>query len=224
MADPIAVYLEVGEKRVFAGALEWPGWCRAGRDEAAALAALATYAKRYKAVLAAADVGAWPGEAPSFDVVERLPGSTTTDFGAPGAIPSADRGPFGVAELAGAEALLQAGWRAFDAAVAAAAGRELRKGPRGGGRELGSIIAHVAGAERGYLSGLAWRAPKVDDGDPAAVELTRRAVLEALAAAARGELPAHKPRGSPTWPPRYFVRRVAWHLFDHLWEIEDRSI
>jgi hypothetical protein len=26
------------------------------------------------------------------------------------------------------------------------------------------------------------------------------------------------------WPPRYFVRRVAWHVLDHAWEIEDRIL
>jgi hypothetical protein len=24
------------------------------------------------------------------------------------------------------------------------------------------------------------------------------------------------------WPPRYVVRRAAWHVLDHAWEIEDR--
>jgi hypothetical protein len=25
------------------------------------------------------------------------------------------------------------------------------------------------------------------------------------------------------WPPRYFMRRAAWHILDHAWEIEDRA-
>ena len=33
--------------------------------------------------------------------------------------------------------------------------------------------------------------------------------------------------GSPLagrkWPPRYAVRRVAWHALDHAWEMEDRT-
>ena len=28
-------YLEIGKTRVFAGAIEWPGWCRSGRDAGA---------------------------------------------------------------------------------------------------------------------------------------------------------------------------------------------
>ena len=30
---PVETYLEVGAKRVFAGALDWPGWCRSARRE-----------------------------------------------------------------------------------------------------------------------------------------------------------------------------------------------
>jgi len=37
------VYLESGSRRTFAGAIDWPGWCRSGRDEASALEALLSY-------------------------------------------------------------------------------------------------------------------------------------------------------------------------------------
>jgi hypothetical protein len=45
------VYLEIGTRNTFAAALDWPGWCRVGRDEAAALRALFEYGLRYAAVL-----------------------------------------------------------------------------------------------------------------------------------------------------------------------------
>jgi hypothetical protein len=44
------VYVEAGKKKVFAGALDWPGWTRGGRDEHEALAALGAYAPRYAVV------------------------------------------------------------------------------------------------------------------------------------------------------------------------------
>jgi len=50
----IDVYLEIGSKRTFAGVVEWPGWCRSGRDEQAALQALVDYARRYGRVAHAA--------------------------------------------------------------------------------------------------------------------------------------------------------------------------
>jgi hypothetical protein len=40
----IAVFLEVTPKQTVASALDWPGWCRAAREEDAALQALASYA------------------------------------------------------------------------------------------------------------------------------------------------------------------------------------
>jgi len=42
----IRVVVEGGAKRVFASAVDWPGWARSGRDEAAALEALLAYAPR----------------------------------------------------------------------------------------------------------------------------------------------------------------------------------
>ena len=77
----IAVCLEVTAKQAIASALEWPGWCRVGRDEGAALAALASYAGRYAPVAAHAVAG-FPATV-AFEVVERVPGGPATAFAAP---------------------------------------------------------------------------------------------------------------------------------------------
>jgi hypothetical protein len=222
----IDVYLEIGDKRTFAGAIDWPGWCRIGRDEESALQALVDSGPRYAAVLHAARIAFDPpADTSALTVVERLDGNTTTDFGAPDIAPSSDARPIDDAELERFEKLLKAYWKAFDAACAAASGKELRKGPRGGGRDLEPIVQHVLGAEGGYLGALAWKRPKDEAADLSeALERTRREVLEALAAAARGETPKRGPRGGKIWAPRYFVRRLCWHVLDHLWEIEDRVI
>lgn len=220
------VYLEIGQKRVFAGVIAWPGWCRAGRNKASALQSLLDYAPRYARILQAAQIEFRPPtDVARFMVVEQLEGNATTDFGAPDIVSSSDLKPFDEATFERFQSLLKAYWQAFDAAVQAASGKELRKGPRGGGRELEGIIEHVVGAERSYLGRLAWKLKK---GEPESLseelDRTRQAVLEALAAAVRGELPDRGPRGGVLWPPRYFVRRLAWHDLDHLWEIEDRVI
>ena len=77
----IAVCLEVTPKQTVASALDWPGWCRAGRDEGSALAALARYAGRYAPVARQARAS-FPATA-AFDVVERVPGGPATAFAAP---------------------------------------------------------------------------------------------------------------------------------------------
>src|SRR2546425_1304733 len=139
-----AVYLEVGSKRVFAGALEWPGWCRSGRDDESALQALVLYGPRYAAAIGRAAGGFTPpSDASGLRVVERLKGNATTDFGAPSMAPSSDGRPVDATEANRIEAILKACWAKLDRAARAASGHTLRKGPRGGGRELDAIMRHV---------------------------------------------------------------------------------
>jgi hypothetical protein len=225
-SQTIDVYLEIGDKRTFACALDWPGWSRIGRDEDSALQALVDSGPRYARILHAAHVPFQaPADVSALAVVERLEGNSTTDFGAPDVAPSSDTRPIDDADLQRFQKLLKAYWSAFDAAVRTASGKELRKGPRGGGRDLEGIVRHVLGAEAGYLARLAWKRPKEAAADlNEELDRSRQEVLQALAAAARGETPKRGPRGGAIWTPRYFVRRVAWHVLDHIWEIEDRAI
>lgn len=226
MGDPgqVEVYLECGQKKVFAGALDWPGWSRSARGEQGAIAALAASGPRYARILAGTKVGFAPPDDPaSFVAVERLEGNSTTDFGAPDRAPGRDAEPFDEEARERAEAILAAIWWAFDQTARAAEGKALRTGPRGGGRDVEGIVRHVLGADAGYLRRLARKVVQ-DDAAPLEDEprRTREAIRAALAAGARGALPREGPRGGALWTPRYFVRRVAWHAVDHLWEIEDR--
>ncbi len=212
---PIAVSIETGAKRVFAAALDWPGWARSGRDEAGAVAALAAAASRY--VVAAAEAGlGFPAGGLALEIVERLPGGGGTDFGVPSAIAEADRHPVDAAEADRLARLVGAAWTVFDR-VAAAAPEELRKGPRGGGRDTAKIVAHVMGADSAYAHeiGLRFWAPAV--GDVAAVDALRGAMLEVLRRSSDGS-----PLADRRWTLRYAARRIAWHALDHAWEIEDR--
>jgi hypothetical protein len=210
---PIAVALEAGRTRTFASALDWPGWCRSGRGADAALHALAEYAPRYAPVAERAGLRLPP---PTLSVVETVTGTATTDFGAPDVAVAAELRPVDAAAAARLAALLDAAWAELDA-VAAAAPAELRKGPRGGGRDRDAVVDHVVGAERAYarklgigLGAAEWRA--------GGVALLRTRLREVVGRPSGGEAPVE--RG---WPVRYLVRRAAWHVLDHAWEIEDRS-
>ncbi len=226
MAKAIPVYFERGAKRTFACAIEWPGWCRSGRDDTSTLQALLDSGPRYARIVRTTRLGfRAPASLSSFRVVRTLRGNATTDFGAPGIPPREDDAPLDDAELKRLGALLAAVWRAFDAAVRDARGKRLAKGPRGGGRDLEAIMRHVSEAEAGYLAGLGWKFKWDERADRRAeVERTRSAVLDGLAASAHGEIAAKGPRGGRRWRPRYFVRRLAWHAIDHTWEIEDRVV
>lgn len=226
MPSPVEVYLEVGNKRVFAGAFEWPGWCRSGRDEDAALESLAAYGPRYKKAMGRKARGLQPpADASSLEVVERLKGDGSTDFGVPGKPPSSDDRPIEPAELKRLTGLLEACWAALDASAEAAAGAELLKGPRGGGRELDAIVRHVVEADGAYLYQLGGKVGAAREGEGGAeMSAVREAILQTLGARARGEsLPQSPRRTSKLWSPRYAVRRSAWHALDHAWEIEDRA-
>jgi hypothetical protein len=197
------VYLENGKTWTFACAVDWPGWCRRGKGEEAAVEALLDYAPRYRTV---AGRGFVPGDV---EVVGRVRGNATTDFGAPGAGHGRwDKEPLTGSELRTHVDLLRASWRYFDAVVARAPA-ELRKGPRGGGRDRDAVVAHVQEAERAYGRRAGVRVP------PRTPWADQR---EALTAAL-----LDGPDETPKWPPRYSIRRIAWHVLDHAWEIEDRS-
>ena len=216
----INIYLEVGSRRTFASAVEWPGWCRIGQDETTAIQTLFDYGPRYADVLRSTRLGfKAPKDISAFVVVERLKGNATTDFGAPDIPPASDALELDTAELRRLQRILKACWRAFDTTTELARGKTLRKGPRGGGRTVNKIVEHVLGSERSYLSQLGGK-----PSNPESSTLDRQIILETLTASVQGEIAKYGPRGGKRWSPRYFVRRDAWHILDHMWEIEDRLL
>jgi len=194
------VYLECGQKWTFACALDWPGWCRRAKGDEAAVEELLSYADRY-----ASAVGmALPVETPA--IVGRVTGNATTDFGAPALPTEWDLEALDDAELDRQLHLLERIWDSFDKVVAGAPA-ELRKGPRGGGRDRDDVRRHVMEAERGYAPKAGTRVP------PRTPWEQQRAMIT----------DAFRRREAGQWPARYVLRRMAWHVLDHSWEIEDRS-
>ncbi len=206
---PVDVVLEEGRRRTFACALDWPGWARSGPDAEAALGTLEVYRARYGAVLSAERIATPTG---GLRVVERIAGGTTTDFGAPGAVAQADHRAYSRAARSRAAGVLAAAWSALDAAVATRP--TLRRGPRGGGRDAEALWRHVADAEVAYARGMGLSV-RATNGDPSAVTALRGRLVGLVL----GEV---EPDREARWPLRYGARRVAWHVLDHLFELEDR--
>jgi hypothetical protein len=221
MTDPIAVYLEAAPKRTFAGAIDWPGWARSGKTADEALANLAAYLDRYAAVLQAAQIRP-PGAAAGFEIREQLDGGSGTEYGVASASPTADHQPLDAADVDRLLRFLDAAWEAFDRAVHAARGHELARGPRGGGRDLAKIAAHVVESESAYVGAVGATRSSVPSDPFKALAPMHDALREALRAKARGELAEVGARGGRRWSGRYLVRRATWHVLDHAWEIEDR--
>jgi hypothetical protein len=216
-ATTTPVYVESSRTRTFACAYDWPGWCRSGKDEASALAALAAYAPRYGAVAKQARVPFETNPAGTFRVVERLAGSASTEFGVPGTIAKRDTTPLAAAEGKRLASLVQAAWVVYDQ-ILAGAPAELRKGPRGGGRDRDKMADHVRDAEGAYVRKLGLRLEPPDRHDRRAVAEFRTAIAEALQRPSNGNALVDK-----GWPQRYAARRIAWHVLDHGWEMQDRS-
>ncbi|HEY5629017.1 MAG TPA: hypothetical protein VIR16_05860 [Candidatus Limnocylindrales bacterium] len=209
----LRILIESVPKKAFASALDWPGLSRGGRDENAALEALSAALPRYAPVAEAAGQP-FPLDGIVLDVVERSPGDASTQFGVPAVVAPTDREPTSAAEAHRQASLVAAAWEAFDR-IAAAAPEELRKGPRGGGRDRSKIVEHVNGADTGYAAAIG---RKHQFNDRAAIEAMRADVLAVLREPSDGS-----PIAGKKWPPRYAARRIAWHALEHAWEIEDRT-
>ncbi len=216
MTLELAITLEEMPRRTFATAVDWPGWSRSGKTEQDARLALAAYAPRY-AIVAAMAGHELRQEDLAFDVVERNEGSSGTEFGVPSRPSETDGRPLTAEEANRRADLVAAAWAVFDR-TAAGAPEELRKGPRGGGRNTSKVVAHVTDADRAYADVMGIKVGPFDPDDAAAIAAMRDAMLEVLRAARDGA-----PIAGRRWPPRYAAHRIAWHALDHAWEIEDRS-
>lgn len=195
------VFLEQGRTRFIAVAIDWPGWMRPGKTGDLALEALEAYVPRYGEALGRRFR---PG---GLEVVATVPGSVGTDMWTPSAFgPWDDDPPVGGA-LATQVAVIESLWAFFDAVVAGAPA-QLRKGPRGGGRDRDKVADHVREAERAYAARLGTRVP------PRTPWAEQRATVAAA-------LRAGSPDGR--WPLGFSLRKIGYHVADHAWEVQDRS-
>ena len=219
MTDALRVILEIGKKRrVVAGAMDWPGLDRWGTSEDDALAKLSSYLPRYIGVAERAGLATAFERARDVEVVERVPGSSSTDFWGIAHVPSQTEAEvLSADELERRLDLLRACWSYFDD-VAANVSAELRPGSRSGGRSRDQIIRHV------YINEPEQFSRKIEVRTPPDVVMTRdglaghrQAYLDAIRAYNADGKPAR------TWPIQFLVRRTAHHAMDHAWEMEDRD-
>jgi hypothetical protein len=219
----IRVVLERGPKakKVVAFAVDWPGWSRGAKTEDEALERLAAYRERYRSVAVGAGLGpAFDGGGP-LDVVEDRVGTGSTDFWAISFSPSSlEQEPMDGAELERKLAVLQACWARFDD-VAARVSPDMRKGPRGGGRDRDTIIGHTIRTESEYFAkkvGLV--VPERGALGPGALAPYRATYLDTMRAYQRGEVV----RAMRSWTLAFLVRHSAFHTMDHAWEMEDKDL
>ncbi len=193
-------------------AVDWPGLARAGKTAEHALEALLAQAPRYAPIGGPAFI-----DALELVQVEVIEGNATTEFGAPGRVTDADRRPLDAVEAARRADLVAGAWDYLDVTVTAAPA-ELRKGPRGGGRDTAKMLDHVLMAEHAYAREMGIRIGAPDAADRTSIEAVRAAMLDVLRRPSDGT-----PLAGKRWTTRYAAMRIAWHVLDHAWEIEDRT-
>ena len=219
---PVRTVLERGPKgkRAVAFAVDWPGWSRGAKTPELALAMLESYRERYRPVAVAARMADEFDAAGSLDVVEDRVGTGSTDFWGISFSPSGvEHEPMDDTEVDRKIRLLRACWKCFDA-VAARVSAELRKGPRGGGRDRDQIIRHSIRTESEEFT------KRVGLGVPAGGALTPmglRDYRETYVATMRA-YNAGEGKRMRSWNLPFLIRHSAFHAMDHAWEMEDKDL
>ena len=207
------IYVELDGTRAIAWSPEWPGWCRIRTSEEEAVQALIDTEERYRLIAQRAGLLFAPGD---LVVVERLQGDANTPSGEPSALASTDTRPIDATTAQRHGTLLRAAWDMLEEVVAISP-PTLRKVPRGAGRDRDGIRRHVIDAERAYARKIGVRYKPFEMNDTSTLQAMRDEIAAVLSKPSAGE-----PLVAGGWYASYAVSRMAWHVVDHMWEIEDR--
>ena len=208
-------------KRAVAFGLDWPGWSRGGKTPELALETLESYRDRYRVVAELAGMAAEFDAAGPLEIVEDRVGTGSTDFWAISFSPSStEHGPMSEAEFERGITLLRACWTFFDG-VAARVSSEMRKGPRGGGRDRDRIIRHTIRTEsEDFAKQVGIRIPEGAALTPEGLRQHREDYVDAMRAYNAGEVT----RRMRSWTLPFLIRHSAYHTLDHAWEMEDKDL
>jgi hypothetical protein len=218
---PVRTVIDRGPKgkRSVAFGLDWPGWSRGARSVELALETLESYRERYRPVAALAGMAREFDAAGPLEIVEDKVGTGSTDFWGISFSPSAsEQGPMGEADLERGITLLRACWAFFDG-VAARVSPQMRKGPRGGGRDRDQIISHTIRVEsENFAKQVGLRIPE-GALTPDGLKPYRKAYVTAMRAYNAGEVKRMR-----SWTLPFLIRHSAFHTLDHAWEMEDKDL
>ncbi|MGB9378312.1 MAG: hypothetical protein WCB04_12440 [Mycobacteriales bacterium] len=219
---PIRTVVQRGPKgkKAVAFAVDWPGWSRGAKTPEAALDLLESYRERYRLVTAKAGMAKDFDAAGSLKVVEDGVGTGSVDFWGISFAPSdLEHEPMDDPALDRNIALLRACWAFFDA-TAARVSAEMRKGPRGGGRDRDKIIRHTVRTEsEDFAKRVGLRIPEDGALTPKGLRDYRKAYVAAMRAYNAGE-----GKRMRTWNLPFLIRHSAFHTMDHAWEMEDKDL
>jgi hypothetical protein len=207
-------------KKAVAFAIDWPGWSRGAKTPELALATLESYRERYRPVAVAARMAKEFDAAGPLDVVEDRVGTPSTDFWAISFSPSSfEQEPMDDAELDRKIKLLRACWSFFDG-TAARVSADMRKGPRGGGRDRTQIYRHtIRNESEEFAKRVGLRVPEEGALSPDGLRDFRKAYVAAMRAYNAGE-----GKRMRSWNLPFLIRHSGYHMMDHAWEMEDKDL
>jgi hypothetical protein len=219
----VRVVLEGGPKakKFVAYAIDWPGWSRGAKTPGEALKTFAAYQNRYRPIAVRAGLEKEFDESGALEIVEERVGTGSVDFWAISfSASSFEQEPMDAPELERKITILQACWDYFDE-VATRVSPQMRKGPRGGGRDRDTIIRHTVRVEsEDFAKKVGLAIPERGALEPGALEPYRAAYVDAMRAYQRGEVK----RPMRSWTLAFLVRHSAFHTMDHAWEMEDKDL
>jgi hypothetical protein len=220
---PVRTVIEHGtkDKRSVAFSLDWSGWNRGAKSAELALETLESYRGRYRPIAVLAGLGHEFDAAGPLEIVEDRVGTGGTDFWGISFSPSStEHGPMADAELERKLTLLQACWAFFDD-IAARVSPEMRRGPRGGGRDRNRIIRHTIRTEsEDFAKQVGLRIPEEAALTPDGLQQHRETYLEAMRAYNAGEIE----KRMRSWTLPFLIRHSAFHMLDHAWEMQDKDL
>jgi hypothetical protein len=208
-------------KKSVAFALDWAGWNRGAKSPELALETLEAYRERYRPIAELAGLGGEFAAAGPLEIVEDRVGPGSVDFwGISFSASSTEHGPLTDDQIDRAFSLLQAAWAYFDD-VAARVSAEMRKGPKGGGRDRDRIIRHTIRTEsEDFAKQVGLRIPEEGALSPEGLRSHRETYLAAMRAYNAGQIE----RRMRSWTLPFLIRHSAFHTLDHAWEMEDKDL
>ena len=155
---------------------------------------------------------------PVVDVVERYPGTGSTDFwGISFAFSSIDQQAMSGEVLERELMLMRACWDFFDDARSRVSA-ELQRGPRGGGRDRDHIVRHTIATEQDWAKKVGVLTSQDSRLTEEGLNAHRNDYCNAIRVLhSQGKM-------ARTWPLRYLIRHTAYHTLDHAWEMEDKDL
>ncbi len=191
-----------------------------GKTPELALELLDSYRERYRPVAVAARRADEFDAAGPLDVVEDRVGPGSTDFWGISFAPCRlEHEPMDDAEIDRKITLLHECWSFFDE-VAARVSADMRKGPRGGGRDRDQIIRHTIRTEsEDFAKRLGLRIPEEGALTPKGLRDYRETYAATMRAYNAGE-----GKRMRSWNLPFLIRHSAFHTMDHAWEMQDKDL